>query len=234
LASAAAIRDALKGGAEWKSTAPWLSEALPPYSMKIIESCRASGRLAMKTEELWLLLQGLLLRSTPESLERCAGMEEGFAGLFLKHWRKASSLDDFLGRCVSARYPKSRLQRQVLWLLLGLDRWQNKALQRMGPSYIRLLGATERGLGLVRDMRRRASLPVITHLTRQGPKFQFRSDHELFFQPSEKAVRLIQSKTLAEFEFKAATLWELLIPGGQKDHEERQIPLLPNSRCNPP
>jgi predicted nucleotidyltransferase len=228
MASATAIRGALARDAEGRSAA-WLSEALPRDSLEIIETCRASGRLALKTEGLWLLLQGLLLRSTHESLERYAGMEEGLAGLFLKHWRKASSLDDFLGRMTSARHPKSRLQRQALWLLLGLDRWQDRALQRLGPGYLRVLGATERGLDLLRDMRHRAALPVITRTMRHGLGSRFKKERETSPPSRGEGMRVVQAKALMEFEFKAAALWELLIPGGRKDHEETQIPLMPPS-----
>ena len=42
------------------------------------------------------------------------GMEEEMENLFLKHYTKAVSYEDFIGRCVCARYTRSRLRELLL------------------------------------------------------------------------------------------------------------------------
>jgi predicted nucleotidyltransferase len=204
LAGAAAIRRALT------ADEPWTVEAMPASSWSFLRSEREHGRLCLGTETLWTLLRGVLNRASRDELRRCAGMDEGLENLFLKHCPRASSYEDFIGRCVCARYTRSRLQRQSIRLLVGLDRWTNAALSRCDPPYIRVLGYNERGRALLRRREKNgtfgknASVPIIT---RPG------------------AVSDPVARAAADLEFRASRLRELLLPNPDLRYEERQKPV---------
>ena len=89
------------------------------------------------------------------------GIDEGIEGLFLKHWRESRGLDDFIGRCVCARYTRSHIRRRLVYILLGLDRWEVLGAIRGGVPYVRVLGFNEKGREI---LRRHSGSRVITRL----------------------------------------------------------------------
>jgi predicted nucleotidyltransferase len=149
-------------------------------------------------------LQGFLVRSSPEDLRRCAGMDEGLENLFLGRYVRAGSYEDFIGRCVCARYTGGRLRRQAARCLAGLDRWTALALSRGGPPYVRVLGFNDRGRALLRarDSRRAPrAIPVIARLASASGSL---------------------GRLSAALEFRVSRLRELLLPHPDLGREERQ------------
>lgn len=199
LASATGIRAAMAAG-----DASWLHEAVPVSSLALLRTARECGRLCSGADALWNLLRGLLSRSTAEELRICAGMDEGLENLFLKHYADAKSWEDFFGRCVCARYTRSRLRRQAIRLLVGLDRWTALALSRRSPPYIRVLGYNARGRDLLRVARKTTSVPIVSRLgAAKGPI----------------------AEAAADLEFRASRLWELTLPHPDLKYEEKQKPV---------
>jgi predicted nucleotidyltransferase len=216
-ASAAAIRrnltDGLQGGRERGpqdgADESWIQKAMPASAFALLEEERQKGRLWTQTGKLWALLQGFLVRSLPEELRGYAGMNEGLENLFLKHWAKATSYEDFIGRCVCARYTRNRLQRQAARCLVGVRRWTALALSRSGPPYIRVLGYNCRGRGLLR-LRKQSrhatdAIPAVTRLA---------------------AAATPAARTMAALEFRASRLRELLLSRPDLRYEERQKPVI--------
>ncbi|MBQ9564631.1 MAG: nucleotidyltransferase family protein [Synergistaceae bacterium] len=207
LASAGAIRAALNEGARLESDGP-LAETMPPCVLSLLREARDAGRLYMsynaENKTLWPLLQAFFLRSAPEELRRIDGMDEGIENLFIRHWRDAESFSNFVGRCVSARYTQGHIRRRLIRLLLGIDRWTAQAVRRAGVPYARVLGFTERGRELMNARKHDSELPLITRLSSaKGPI----------------------GKRAAQMEFRAADLYELLVPCPDLQHEERQRPV---------
>ena len=128
--SSRAIREDL-AGAEWM---------MPEFSREVLAESEVSDEA-----KLWPLLQGALLRSRAEDLRKIWGIDEGIEGLFLKHWRDSHGLDDFIGRCVCARYTRSHIRRRLVYILLGLDRWEVLGAVRGGVPYARVLAFNDKG-----------------------------------------------------------------------------------------
>ena len=207
LASAGALRDALNLGASLNEDSP-LAEAMPASSIALLREAHDAGRLCLpqRKEGLWPMLQALLLRASAEELRRFDGMDEGIERRLLKEWRNASGFEDFVGLCASPRYTRSRVRRLLIRLLVGMDRWTADALRRLGPPYARVLGFTERGRELLRVRGNRSGLPFITRLP---------------------AAQGSLGRAVAELEFRASALYELLLPQPDLRHEERQSPASP-------
>nr|WP_315099617.1 nucleotidyltransferase family protein [uncultured Fretibacterium sp.] len=202
LPSAAAIRSALQGAQDSRWPL-WVRDVMPSSTLRLLEEARMKGRFCPGPQTLWPLLQALLIRSSPEELRGCAGMDEGLENLFFKRYKDAASYDDFVGSCVCARYTRSRIQRQIIRLLAGVDRWSAAAASRIGAPYARLLGGSERGKKLLRDRARYSDIPIVTRLA---------------------AVKNPIGKLTAAAEFRASRLYELLLPKPELDYEERQTP----------
>lgn len=110
---------------------------------------------------LWRLIRFLLLRTPAEELARSSEMTEGMENRFLKYAVLCSSWSGFVSKCTTARYPRGRIQRQLVHFLLGIGHRENRELQSSGPQYIRVLGADAVGMEILRKMRSTAHLPVM-------------------------------------------------------------------------
>ena len=71
---------------------------------------------------------------------------------------ESRSVEEFLEKVKTRRYTHARLRRLLLWAWLGLD--TSDFIET--PPYLRVLGFNERGQGLLKQMKKQASLPVIT------------------------------------------------------------------------
>ncbi|MCR5347226.1 MAG: nucleotidyltransferase family protein [Fretibacterium sp.] len=202
--SAGAIRAALNRGTSLDDDSP-LTPVMPAFSLSLLRKARDEGRLCLSNPKLWPLLQAFFLRSTPEELRTVDGMDEGIENLFLKHWRGAGNLDDFVGRCVSARYTQSHIRRRLIRLLLGADRWTAQAVRCVGVPYARVLGFNGRGRELLKTRNLSSEFPVITRLS---------------------AARGPVGKLVAQMEFRVSALYELLLPYPNLHHEEQQRPVI--------
>lgn len=148
--SATQIRTCLRKG-DYLSPAPYLmaggSEILkhsPIPSLNHVERA-ILGKLRTMTAEDWAKL--------PDS-----GASEGLPQRLEKAGKQCRSLDEFYELVKTKRYTHARLRRLVLWAYLGLT----ADARPEHPLYIRVLGFNERGQSLLKEMKKAATLPVIT------------------------------------------------------------------------
>ncbi len=83
---------------------------------------------------------------------------EGLENKFISAARDVDNVSDLCDAVKSKRYTLSRIRRIAYSSLIGLT----KDLANMPPSYIRVLGANEDGRKLLREMKEKATLPIIT------------------------------------------------------------------------
>ena len=87
-----------------------------------------------------------------------SGASEGLPQRLVTAGRQARSMEEFFSLAKTKRYSHARLRRLALWALLGIRREDLP----YSPPYVRVLGFNSRGQALLREMRERASLPVLT------------------------------------------------------------------------
>ncbi len=195
-ASASAIR---KGIAERGLDA--LIPLLPCASNEILRRCMREGRYVLSSDLLWRTVRTLFLRTPPDTLARHSEIGEGMENRLLRFVEDSFTWEEFVGRCISARYPRGRVQRQIVHFLLGVDHWENRALQAGGPAFVRPLAADGTGLEILRKMRDKGTLPVRgrLQLKNQGPE-----------------------GILARMELTAAGIWEGLTPSFLTGSEKKR------------
>ncbi len=154
--SAAAIRKKLAEG-HWDEA----KKAVPPSTAAILKKCIEQGKVVLSREMLWRLTRFLLLRTPAAVLSRSSEMSEGMENRFFKYADSCSSWSEFVSKCTTGRYPRGRIQRQLIHFLLGIGHEENRALQRLGPQYIRVLGADAVGMEILRRMKSVSKLPVL-------------------------------------------------------------------------
>lgn len=149
-ASATHIRALLRAG-DW-ATAEGL---LPPGSAEVLRQapladlgrCERAvlARLRTMTAGDWAAL--------PD-----AGAAEGLPDRLVRAARQAGSLNEFYEAAKTRRYAHARLRRLVLWAFLGLTGADRPA----SPPYLRVLGFNGRGREVLREMKEKSVLPILT------------------------------------------------------------------------
>ena len=152
LSSATAIRLALKENRREEAFS-----AVPDAAL--LESCETRGDV----HEEEALTQALLyrLRATPpEALLAVCGMDEGLEYRFIAAARSALSREELLSLVKTKRYTHARLSRAATNALLGVTK--DFAAANSAPTYARILGFKKKAAPLLRAIKERSSLPLIT------------------------------------------------------------------------
>lgn len=160
-ASASFLRERLRRG---EDITPWLVPGAPAIlaGAELARMERVDraflARLRTMGEEDWAAL--------PHS-----GAAAGLPARLCRAARQADSLDAFFALAKTKRYAHSRLRRLALWAFLGLTAGDIPP----APLYLRVLGCGPRGRALLREMKARAALPLLTkpaHIQALGQEAQ--------------------------------------------------------------
>lgn len=147
--SASFLREKLRSGE--------LPDAQPPASLTYCERA-VLARLRTMTAADWEAL--------PDS-----GGAEGLPRRLERAGRQCADLDEFYALTKTKRYAHARIRRLALRAFLGLT----AADLPDAPPYLRVLGLNSRGKEVLRTMKTRAHVPILTkpaHITRLGPDAQ--------------------------------------------------------------
>ena len=155
--SAAAIRNLFISGEIDRA----LGE-LPSASRQIAAQELQRGHTCIDHDKFWGLLRAELLRLNTESLAGLAEFSEGIEHRLQEAALTASSFSEWTRMCSSKRYTHGRIRRHGVHVLLRFDHWTNRACQRIGPPYIRVLGMNAVGRQLLRRTNKLSSLPIVT------------------------------------------------------------------------
>lgn len=201
-ASATWIRSTLRNGKH----SPCETGAIPVPAVAVLDREIRSGRCLTSMDAFWRILGTVLVREKRSNLAGYAEMREGIENLLADKARESLSFDSFVDACTSRRYPRSRIQRHAVHVLLGFEHLANRRAQSEGPPYIRVLGWDSKGKELLRRMRSEARAPVI-------------------FRP--KGFPGSYQREIADLEYRASRIWENLIPSPDPSREFRSPPVMP-------
>ena len=149
--SASRVRQLLLAG-DWSGAA----QLLPPASLEILRREQQRGRCP---GSLFWTERAVLYRlrtMTETDFSAIADCTEGLEHRLVRSAAQAASLEELYALAKSKRYAHARIRRIALRAFLGIT-----ALPDRVP-YLRVLGADARGLELLRDMKTRSTLPVVT------------------------------------------------------------------------
>jgi len=161
IASATALRKLLLGES---GSLDQLAAYVPASTLAILRRETEAGRAPIHWDSFARPLFHELYRHAAAELAEFAEVSEG-----LEHRLRGilSELPEYsvaalLEALKTKRYTRTKLQRTLLRILLG-HRKELLSPERLaaGVDYIRVLGFTERGRLLLRDMRRKAKVPVV-------------------------------------------------------------------------
>ncbi len=195
IASAAAIRQEL-----YQSRPDWgkIGAAVPAGTLADLRQQKKAGLPDM--EQLSRTVLVLLLPGSAASLREIYGMSEGLEHRFLAAAERSDSLQKLMEAVRCKRYPASRIRRTVLCLLLDLSRDVMRRFDEAGPLYARVLAFNDRGRGLLREIRAKGEIPLVTRLRDCLEARQLR----------EGTLSLAQE--MLALDIRATGLWSLTLP----------------------
>jgi predicted nucleotidyltransferase len=150
-----------------------------------------AGNYGVNEELLWHLICYRLRLLTPAQIAEQCQCTEGLENL-LKQAENCSSLEEAITMCSKKRYPRTRIRRLFMQLLLGKER---SMLEQAEPAYIRVLAFNDVGRQLLKEMKESASLPIITKLGKypaNGQSAAFAQQLELELTASD-VLALVQN-----------------------------------------
>ena len=103
-----------------------------------------------------------LRSSSLESLKNIAEVTEGFEHKLKRSSEDCSNLKELISALKSKRYAETRIQRILLYTLLGITK-EIAEKRKSKPEYIRILGFTERGRELIKEIKKNADIPIVTN-----------------------------------------------------------------------
>ncbi|MFC4598866.1 nucleotidyltransferase [Cohnella hongkongensis] len=171
IASATALRKLLLGES---GSLDQLAAYVPESTLAILRRETQAGRAPIHWESFSRPLFHELLRQSAPSLSEFAEVSEGLEyrirGVLSE--LPEYSVEALLQALKTKRYTRTKLQRTLLRILLG-HRKAQLSPERLadGVDYIRVLGFTSRGQRLLRDMRRKAKVPVVSSAARHDSSF---------------------------------------------------------------
>lgn len=166
IASATSIRKAL-----FSREKPLWSEIknyVPEYTLELLMREQKEGRL-VSWEKYFNYITHTLLAQSAEQLEQIYEMEEGIQHRFKKIALEATSFKSLCQQVKSKRYTWNRIQRILLHSFTQFTKSEARKLMEEGPSYIRLLGYSNKGKQLLNQYKKNITLPLISNIRKNHP-----------------------------------------------------------------
>ncbi|MGI6587637.1 MAG: nucleotidyltransferase [Peptococcia bacterium] len=134
---------------------------LPPATLEILQEEYTRGQTPIFLNQLTPQLMTLLRRTTKKELQQIVDISEGLENRILQTAHQVTNLQDFLTHLKTKRFTYTRLQRFLIHLFINYTKEQERCLQN-GPPYLRLLGFSPHGQELLKKIKKKSSLPLIT------------------------------------------------------------------------
>lgn len=156
IASATGIRKALFEDKNLHA----LSGYMPKTSMQKLMEWENEWKNFGSWETFWPIVQFIILRSSIEELRNMAEITEGMEYAFKKAAQHATSFQHFMEQVKSKRFTWTRIQRMLAHIFTNFTAQQQKS--EISPSYIRILGMTEKGQSYLNENKKHFKLPIIS------------------------------------------------------------------------
>lgn len=164
--SATAIRRALLQPA---ADPALLRTAVPATTLDILSREIAAGRGPVGPDLFLPMLLQRLRTGSPEQFSQLPDLEPGLIQRVKHAAADAQTYGQLVSAAATSRYPRTRIQRLLAAILLGMTEALARDLRAAGHAqYIRVLGFRDSGRALLADMRRAATLPVLGKSSQWG------------------------------------------------------------------
>ena len=158
MASATAIRNKLLESNDISTIKKYVPETTYDHLIDYINNFFTFNSLDNYNQ----IIHYLLRIQGKRKLSNIMDVEAGLDNRIVEKSYEYSNIEEFINSVVTKRYPRSRIQRILVHLMLNLYKDTFKELSSRYPAYIRILGANEKGFYLIKKIKQKADIPIIT------------------------------------------------------------------------
>ena len=192
IASATGIRKLLAEGAP-------VDKLIPASALVPLRQALADGRY-FSAERYATLLLAQILRD-PEGLTECWLVENGIENRLLAVAEQATELEKLISEIKARQLTRTRIQRLLVAVLLGIKKLDAASLLKAGPQYLHLLGLSKNGEKFLAATRKQRNLPLVQNFSRvhaQLKRFYVAGsgEHNLAHQQLDLELRATKLYTL--------------------------------------
>ena len=149
-ASASFLRTQIKKGFS-------VDRYVPASALSLLREATEKGECPADFQKLETAVLAFLRKASPADFAGVPDVSEGIENRILDAVRAADSLQAVFDNAKTKRYTHARIRRIVLCAFLGVT----KKMQEEGVPYLRVLGANERGLKLLKRAEETAKKPIL-------------------------------------------------------------------------
>lgn len=125
-----------------------LHTLIPESSYNILNNCISNGQYVPSLAQYEKEIIYLLRKMTIEEIANIPDVTEGLENLIKEAANSCNSIQEFINIVKSKRYTQTRIQRILVYTLLGITKKDMITLNKTAP-YIRVLGFNSKGRDLV-------------------------------------------------------------------------------------
>ncbi|AGB41373.1 putative nucleotidyltransferase [Halobacteroides halobius DSM 5150] len=165
IASGSAIRNRIKKNQQQNKPLidQQIRQSLPNSTVEVLKNKFKDNLGPIFTNDFSQQLLTLLRRVDKNKLRNYENITGGLENRFKEAALKATSLQELINLIKTKRFTQTRIQRILIHLLLGLTKDQlTKFDTAYGPQYLRVLGFNQQGRQLLKLIKKKSNLPLIT------------------------------------------------------------------------
>ncbi|NLY43897.1 MAG: nucleotidyltransferase [Clostridiaceae bacterium] len=157
ITSATAIRNLLESSHYPDRIKPYM----PAASFSILANEIDMGKAPVFTQQFEQVLLTLLRKMSAAQLSNFPDVNEGLENRIKDAVNRFGTYESVISNIKTKRYTRTRLQRIMFNVLLGITKDLLNTFQKYGgPQYIRILGLNSKGRILLKEAAKKASLPI--------------------------------------------------------------------------
>lgn len=139
-----------------------IDKAMPKVCYDILEEAVKKGHYVKGIECFEKEIMFVLRNMTVAQIANLPDVTEGLENVIKHAANSCNSLNEFMNLVKSKRYTQTRLQRILLYALLGYTKEDMETSKRIDP-YIRVLGCNSKGQALLSEIcKQNKKLPIVT------------------------------------------------------------------------
>jgi predicted nucleotidyltransferase len=139
-----------------------VSTAMPLKSWQLLQKELTEGRGPAFIETLSPFILSFLRSRNRDQLKRYSGVVEGLDARFIDASKNARSIKELLEEVKTKRFTYSKLRRMILYFLFEIEGSFIDRSNKLGPQYIKVLGFDAIGKAVLKKMRNRSRLPILS------------------------------------------------------------------------
>lgn len=160
-ASATSIRESLKSSNSIHN----LKAFMPNESYEILKNLQEKNYPFTFEESMFKFIKYKIV-SECISFNKLSEVSEGLDNKIIKEIYNSSSYENFILNIKSKRYTFTKISRILTQIFIGLDFYNSQELFNKDLLYARILGFNNKGKEILKEMKKTASIPLITKVPR--------------------------------------------------------------------